>query len=245
MSVAKTEAKRSFKDAIYEQLARIGKAISSPKRLELLDLLCQSERTVDALAKEANLTVANASQHLQILHAARLVEARKEGLFVIYRLADPMVGQFFRTMRILAENRIAEIEQILRRFLASREGLQGLEGLEPVDRKTLLERLKAGAVTVIDVRPVEEYRAGHIPGAISLPVKDLARRLSELPKNREVVAYCRGPYCMFALEAVEMLRAKGFKAVRLEDGIIDWQAMGLPVESERRKAKFKPIANSQ
>lgn len=226
MSATKTEAKRAFKDAIYEQLARIGKAISSPKRLELLDLLCQSERTVEVLAKEANLTVANASQHLQILHAARLVEAKKEGLFVIYRLAEPMVGQFFRTMRILAESRIAELEQIMRRFLAGREGL---EGLEPVDRKTLLERVKEGAVTVLDVRPVEEYRAGHIPGAISLPVKDLARRLSELPKNREVVAYCRGPYCMFALEAVEMLRAKGFKAVRLEDSVIDWQAMGLPV----------------
>lgn len=229
MSETKTEAKRAFKDAIYEQLARIGKAISSPKRLELLDLLCQSERTVEALAKEANLTVANASQHLQILHTARLVEAKKAGLFVTYRLADPMVGQFFRTMRILAESRIAELEQIMRQFLAGREGLEGLEGLEPVDRKTLLERVKEGAVTVLDVRPVEEYRAGHIPGAISLPVKDLARRLSELPKNREVVAYCRGPYCMFALEAVEMLRAKGFKAVRLEDSVIDWQAMGLPV----------------
>jgi rhodanese-related sulfurtransferase len=214
---------RIFKDAIYEQFARIGKAVSSPKRLELLDLLCQAERSVEVLAKEAGLTVANASQHLQVLRAARLVEAEKEGLFVTYRLADQAVCEFFRAMRVLAESSLAEVEQIKRRFL------EGREGMEPVDRDALLKRAREGAVAVLDVRPVEEYRAGHIPGAISIPLKELERRLSELPRGQEIVAYCRGPYCVLAVQAVEMLRAKGFNAVRLEEGIQDWRAMGFSV----------------
>jgi len=214
---------RRFKDAVYEQFARIGKAVSSPKRLELLDLLCQGPRTVEALAKEAGMTVANASQHLQILRAARLVEAEKEGLFVTYRLADQLVCDFFRAMRLLAETRLAEIEQIKRLFL------QRKEGMEPVDRRALLERVRQGTVTVIDVRPTEEYRAGHIPGAVSIPLKELKTRLAELPKDQEIVAYCRGPYCVLAVEAVEMLRANGFQAARLEDGVQDWRAEGLPV----------------
>ncbi len=214
---------RRFKDAVYEQFARIGKAVSSPKRLELLDLLCQGPRTVEALAKEAGMTVANASQHLQILRAARLVEAEKEGLFVTYRLADQLVCDFFRAMRLLAETRLAEIEQIKRLFL------QRKEGMEPVDRRALLERVRQGTVTVIDVRPTEEYRAGHIPGAVSIPLKELKARLAELPKDQEIVAYCRGPYCVLAVEAVEMLRANGFQAARLEDGVQDWRAEGLPV----------------
>ena len=221
---------RIFKDAIYEQFARIGKAVSSPKRLELLDLLCQAERTVEALAKEAGLTVANASQHLQVLRAARLVETEKEGLFVTYRLADQAVCEFFRAMRVLGESRLAEVEQIKRRFL------EGREGMEPVDRDALLKRAREGAVAVLDVRPVEEYRAGHIPGAISIPLKDLQRHLSELPRDQEIVAYCRGPYCVLAVQAVEMLRAKGFNAVRLEEGIQDWRAMGFSVAiGEERK----------
>jgi rhodanese-related sulfurtransferase len=214
---------RRFRDAIYEQFARIGKAVSSPKRLELLDLLCQGERTVEALAKEAGLAVANASQHLQVLRGARLIEAEKVGLFVIYRLADQSVCEFFRTMRILAENRLAEVEQIKRQFLAGREGM------EPVDRDELLKRVREGAVTVLDVRPTEEYRAAHIPGALSIPLKELKRRLSQLPRDREIVAYCRGPYCVLTIQAVEILRAKGFHAVRLEEGIPDWRAMGFPV----------------
>lgn len=214
---------KRFKDAIYEQFSRIGKAVSSPKRLELLDLLCQSERTVEALSKETGLTVANASQHLQVLRSARLVEAEKTGLYVTYRLADQMVCEFFLSMRVLAENRLAEVEQIKRHFL------EGREGMEPVDRDALLKRVREGAVTVLDVRPSEEYKAGHIPGAISIPLKELELHLSVLAPNQEVVAYCRGPYCVLAIQAVEFLREKGFNAVRLEEGIQDWRAMGFSV----------------
>ncbi|MDH3884466.1 MAG: metalloregulator ArsR/SmtB family transcription factor [Desulfobacterales bacterium] len=214
---------RAFKDAIYEQFARIGKSVSSPKRLELLDLLCQGERTVEVLAKESGLTIANTSQHLQVLRAARLVEAEKEGLFVIYRLADQTVCEFFRAMRVLAESRLAEVEQIKRRFL------EGREGMEPVDREALLKLVREGAVTVLDVRPVEEYNAGHIPGALSIPLKELTLHLTELPHDQEIVAYCRGPYCVLSIQAVEMLRAKGFHAVRLEEGIQDLRAMGFQI----------------
>ena len=221
---------RAFKDAIYEQFARIGKSVSSPKRLELLDLLCQGERTVEVLAKESGLTIANTSQHLQVLRAARLVEAEKEGLFVIYRLADQTVCEFFRAMRVLAESRLAEVEQIKRRFL------EGREGMEPVDREALLKLVHEGAVTVLDVRPVEEYNAGHIPGALSIPLKELTLHLTELPHDQEIVAYCRGPYCVLSIEAVEMLRAKGFHAVRLEEGIQDLRAMGFPI-AEGQDAK--------
>jgi rhodanese-related sulfurtransferase len=219
---------RAFKDEIYEQFARIGKAVSSPKRLELLDLLCQGERTVEVLAKESGLAIANASQHLQVLHAARLVAAEKEGLFVIYRLADQTVCEFFRVMRVLAESRLAEVDQIKRRFLEGREGMQ------PVDREALLKLVREGAVTVLDVRPVEEYNAGHIPGALSIPLKDLKLHLSELPRDQEIVAYCRGPYCVLSIQAVEMLRAKGFQAVRLEEGIQDLRAMGFPIAVNER-----------
>ena len=214
---------RAFKDAIYEQFARIGKSVSSPKRLELLDLLCQGERTVEVLAKESGMTVANASQHLQVLRAARLVEADKEGLYVIYRLADQTVCEFFHAMRVLAESQLAEVEQIKRRFLEGREGMQ------PVDRKALLKLMREEAVTVLDVRPVEEYNAGHIPGALSIPLKELALHLSELPHDQEIVAYCRGPYCVLSIDAVEMLRAKGFRAVRLEEGVQDLRALGFPI----------------
>jgi rhodanese-related sulfurtransferase len=214
---------RRFKDAIYEQFSRIGKAVSSPKRLELLDILCQGERTVETLARETGMTVANASQHLQILRAARLVETEKMGMNVTYRLADQMVCEFFLSMRVVSENRLAEVEQIKRQFL------EGREGMEPVDRDALLNRVREGAVTVLDVRPPEEYQAGHIPGAISIPLKELELRLSGLPRNQEIVAYCRGPYCVLAIQAVEVLRAKGFNAVRLEEGIQDWRAMGFSV----------------
>jgi rhodanese-related sulfurtransferase len=221
---------RAFKDAIYEQFARIGKSVSSPKRLELLDLLCQGERTVEVLAKESGLTVANASQHLQVLRAARLVETEKEGLYVMYRLADQTVCEFFHAMRVLAESQLAEVEQIKRRFLEGREGMQ------PVDREVLLKLVREGAVTVLDVRPVEEYNAGHIPGALSIPLKNLKLHLSELPHDHEIVAYCRGPYCVLSIQAVELLRAKGFQAVRLEEGIQDLRAMGFPI-AEGQDAK--------
>ena len=219
---------RAFKDAIYEQFARIGKAVSSPKRLELLDLLCQGPRTVEVLAKESGLTVANASQHLQVLRGARLVDAEKKGLFVVYRLADQTVCEFFRTMRVLAESRLAEVEQIKHRFLEGREGMQ------PVNRKALLDLVRKEAVTVLDVRPVEEYDAGHIPGALSIPMKDLKANLSKLPPGQDIVAYCRGPYCVLSIQAVEMLRARGFHAVRLEEGIQDLRALGFSIETTER-----------
>jgi rhodanese-related sulfurtransferase len=218
---------RRFKDAIYEQLARLGKAVSAPKRLELLDLLCQGPRTVEALAEEAALSVANASQHLQVLRAARLVEAEKRGLHVEYRLADEDVCRFFVALRGLAQSRIAEIEQVTRDYFESRRAM------EPVRGDELLRRVRSGEVTVIDVRPVEEYRAGHIPGALSIPVAELKSRMKELPKDREVVAYCRGPYCVMAVEAVELLRKRGFNAHRIEQGVADWRARGWRLEAER------------
>ena len=226
-----TTPQRRFKDTIYEQLARIGKATSSPKRVELLDLLGQGPRTVEALAELAAISVANASQHLQVLRGARLVEARKRGLYVEYRLADDDVGRFFLSLRGLAESRLAEVEQ------ATRAYFEGRCGAEAVGGDDLLGKVRRGEVTVLDVRPAEEYRAGHIPRAISIPVDELKARLKELPKGREVVAYCRGPYCVMAVEAVELLRAKGFKAQRMEQGVPDWRARGWRVATPRAAAR--------
>ncbi|NOX34914.1 MAG: metalloregulator ArsR/SmtB family transcription factor [Deltaproteobacteria bacterium] len=215
---------RRFKDEIYDQFSRIGKAVSSPKRLELLDILCQGERTVENLARETSLTVANTSQHLQVLKNSRLVEQEKKGLYVVYRPA-PMVCEFFFSMRKIAENRIAEIEQIKNRFL------EGKKGMEPVDRDALIKRIQKEEVTILDVRPPEEFRAGHISGAVSVPLQELELMLAKLPKTREIVAYCRGPYCVLSVQAVELLNKKGYHAVRLEEGVQDWRAMGLPVAS--------------
>lgn len=215
-----TTPNRRFKDTIYEQFARLGKAVSAPKRIELLDLLCQGPRTVEALAEQAAVSVANASQHLQVLRAARLVDAEKKGLYVEYRLADDEVCNFFLTLRGLAQSRLTEVEQVAREFFEARSSL------EPVAGDELRRRVRAGEVTVIDVRPVEEYRAGHIPGALSIPLSELKARLEELPKGRDVVAYCRGPYCVMAVEAVELLRRKGFQAHRMEQGVIEWRARG-------------------
>jgi rhodanese-related sulfurtransferase len=214
---------RTYKDSIYEQLARIGKAVASARRLELLDLLAQGPRTVEVLAREAGLGVANTSQHLGALRAAELVTSERHGLFVTYRLASGEVAAFFRALRQLAESRLAEIERLTRDFLDAR----GV--LEPVDREALLDRVRRGEVTVLDVRPTEEYGAGHIPGALSVPLAELEQRLAELPRDQEIVAYCRGPYCVLAVEAVRLLREHGFRAVRLEDGIPDWRARGFDV----------------
>ncbi|MBI2375491.1 MAG: metalloregulator ArsR/SmtB family transcription factor [Deltaproteobacteria bacterium] len=222
-----TTPPRRFKDSIYEQFARLGKAMSAPKRLELLDLLCQGPRTVEVLAEQAGVSVANASQHLQVLRAARLVESEKKGLYVEYRLADDEVSSFFFALRGLAESRLVEVEQVAREYFERREGM------EVVESEELLRRVRSGEVTVLDVRPPEEYRAGHIPGALSIPISELKARLKELPKGREVVAYCRGPYCVMAVEAVDLLRKKGFTAHRLEQGVIDWRARGWRVEAER------------
>ena len=221
---------RQFRDAIYEQFSRIGKAISSPKRLELLDLICQGEKSVESLASETGLTLANTSQHLQVLRAARLVEAERDGLYVMYRVANRMVCEFYRSMRILGENRLAEVEMIKRRFL------KGKEGMEPVDRESLIQRMKEGSTIVLDVRPSDEYHAGHIPGAVSVPLDQLEGILSGLPRDQEIAAYCRGPYCVLSVHAVEMLRRQGFSAVRLEEGVQDWRAMGFSVSGNEKPA---------
>ncbi len=216
---------RRFKDAIYAQFARVAKALASPHRIELLELLAQGPRTVEALGRMADMSLANTSAHLQVLRAAGLLEATKEGLYVTYRIGDPRVGELLLSVRKVAEARLAEVSKITRDFLAENALL------EPVDEAALRRKVKNGEVTLLDVRPPEEYETAHIPGALSVPLPELARRLSELPRRREVVAYCRGPYCVLAVEAVKLLRRKGFKAVRLEDGILDWAALGLPLDA--------------
>ncbi len=223
----------SLKGAVYEQIARIGQATASPTRLELLDLLSQGPRTVEALAHETGQSAATTSHHLQVLRRARLVDAEKAGLYVTYRLADPDVGEFVLELRRLAESRLAEIQHVTRQYLDQRGAL------EPVDNDELGRRVRAGEVTVIDVRPREEYLAAHIPGALSVPLADLGKRLRELQKRRDVVAYCRGPYCVMALDAVDLLRRKGFRAQRLEHGVAEWRAQGWRVESgaDRHEAR--------
>ena len=216
---------RRFKTAIYTQFARIGRALASPSRLELLDLLCQGPRTVEALARQAGQSVANTSHHLRVLAGARLVETEKHGLYVTYRLADDEVCALYQGLRPLAERRLTEVEHVTRQFLEARGALH------PVARDVLLERVRRGEVTVLDVRPPEEFRAGHIPGALSVPLAELERRMADLSRDRDIVAYCRGPYCVLAVEAVEILRARGFTAHRLEDGVPDWRARGLPVDT--------------
>ncbi len=217
---------RRFKNAIYEQFARVGKALASPHRIELVELLAQGPRTVEALSRMADMSLANTSAHLQVLRNGGLLESTKEGLFVTYRLADPKVGELLLSLRAVAEARLAEVAKTTREFLAENALL------EPVDEAALRRRVKNGEVTLLDVRPPEEYEAAHIPGALSVPLPELAKRISELPRRREVVAYCRGPYCVLAVEAVKLLRRKGFKAVRLEEGVLDWAALGLPLEAK-------------
>jgi rhodanese-related sulfurtransferase/DNA-binding transcriptional ArsR family regulator len=217
---------RRFKNAIYEQFARVGKALASPHRIELLELLAQGPRTVEALSRMADMSLANTSAHLQVLRNAGLLESTKEGLFVTYRLADAKVGELLLSLRSVAETRLAEVSKTTREFLAENALL------EPVDEAALRRKVKNGEVTLLDVRPPEEFEAAHIPGALSVPLPELAKRISELPRRREVVAYCRGPYCVLSVEAVKLLRRKGFKAVRLEEGVLDWAALGLPLEAK-------------
>lgn len=214
------------KDLLYHQFSRIGKALASPARLEILDLLSQGEKTVEQLAEQARLGIKNASAHLRTLREARLVEARKAPPYVLYRLADEGVLRMVRELQSLARQRLAELERITHLFF------EAPGEMEPVGGGELLRRLEAGEVTLLDVRPAEEYRAGHIPGAVSIPVGELERRLAELPTDRPVVAYCRGPYCLFAAEAVERLRRHGFAARRMEDGVPEWRLAGLPVAVE-------------
>jgi rhodanese-related sulfurtransferase/DNA-binding transcriptional ArsR family regulator len=203
----------------------VGKALASPKRLEIVDLLAQGERTVEEIARETDMSIASASQHLQALKAARMVEARREGLYAHYRLADEDVFRTWQAIRALGESRLAEVDRVVETYLEDRDALEAVDVME------LMERLSDGSVVVLDVRPEEEYRAGHIPGAHSVPVEKLEAYLEEIPKNQEVVAYCRGPYCVFSDEAVALLSSRGYRAKRLAEGLPDWRAAGMPVES--------------
>jgi len=219
-----TNEKRAFKNQLYEQFARLGKALASPHRLELLDVLAQCERTVEALAQETSMSVANASQHLQVLRAAHLVEVRREGVSMYYRLADESVFRMWQAVRAVGEAQLAEIDRVVQTFLQDRAQLQSIGAQE------VLHRLSDDQILLLDVRPAEEYEASHLPQARSIPVTELEARLAELPANREIVAYCRGPYCVFADEAVALLRARGYSTRRLEQGVPEWRALGLPVE---------------
>lgn len=217
-----------MKSALYEQLARVGQALGSAGRLQILEFVAQGERSVDALAGMTGLSVANTSKHLQALRQAGLVAARRDGLRVFYRLAGDDVVALVSALRTVAEQRVADVERLVRLWLSHRDEM------EPVPAAELLKRAKQGLVTVLDVRPAEEYAAGHISGAINVPVDKLESFLSRLPKRKEVVAYCRGPYCLMSFEAVEKLRARGWRARRLENGLPEWRAAGLPVTGENQ-----------
>ena len=214
----------NFKQDVYAQLARVAKAVGHANRLELLEFVAQGPRSVEELANMTKLSVANASKHLQELRHAGLVRARKEGVRVFYELAGPDVVDLLAALREVAESRLAEVEQLLRAYVTARDDL------EPIPAAELLERAQLGLVTVLDVRPAEEYAAGHLPGAINIAADTLAGHLRKLPKGKEVVAYCRGPYCLLSVDAVVLLRQKGYKARRLEDGFPEWKAAGLPVQ---------------
>lgn len=219
-----------FKDQIYEQFARVGKAVASPRRLEILDLLCQGEKTVEDLAEHARIDIKNASAHIKVLRGARLLESRRDGKHVYYRLADPAVGAFWLSLRSLAERRLSEIRDVIQTYFDEPERMRA------VDRRTLLERARRGDVVVIDVRPADEYATGHLPYARSLPLAELKRRIAMLPRGKEIAAYCRGPYCVLSHDAVEFLRRRGFSAIRLDDGVLEWRAAGMPIESSKRKS---------
>ena len=230
-SVAASGSSRTVKNALYQQLARLGKAVSSPQRLELLHLLSHGEKSVEALAEQTQLTIKNASAHLRVLREARLVEPRKEGQRVYYGLAEEGVATFFLALRELAERRLAEVREVSQQYFGGRKQMT------PVDRRQLLSRIRTGDVTVLDLRDESEFDAGHIPGARSVPLAELKKTLRSIPRDHEVVAYCHGPYCVLSLEAVQLLNAKGYRATRLDDGFVEWSAAGLPVERGRATRK--------
>lgn len=213
---------RTLKTAMYEEFARVGKALASPRRLELLDLLAQGERSVEVLAGRADLGLTTASNHLQILKQAGLVSTRKEGTKVYYRLAGTDIAALWAELRDVASTHLASVDRVRNAYL-------GADDVDEVTRDELLQRLEAGDVTLIDVRPSEEYAAGHIPGARSLPLDELADQLTSLPADTTIVAYCRGSYCVLAREAVRALAASGFDATRLRDGMLEWRLANLPV----------------
>jgi rhodanese-related sulfurtransferase/DNA-binding transcriptional ArsR family regulator len=216
-----------LRNKTYGLLAVVGKALSSPIRLELLDILSQGPRTVESLSKEVRQSIANTSQHLQVLRSARLIDAQRNGVFITYEIADQQVLVLASALRRIGELRLAEIQEFTRLFLAE----QGL--MERVSGETLVRRIRRGEVTLLDVRPTREYEAGHIPGALSVPLEELKDYISRLPKNREVVAYCRGPLCVMSIEAVKLLRKSGFRAVRWEESVADWVARGHSLRTGR------------
>jgi rhodanese-related sulfurtransferase/DNA-binding MarR family transcriptional regulator len=218
------DSTRQTKDLLYEQVARMSKAIASPKRLELIELLCQAEKTVEALAQQAQISVKLASAHLKQLKLARLVESRRDGKYVHYRLADKTVADIWVSLRSLAEERLLELHTGLRALA------KAPNALEPMDRRTVLDKAKRGEIVVLDVRPESEYAAGHLPFARSIPLTELRKRIGELPKSKLIVAYCRGPFCLMAGEAVASLQRRGFRAMRFEDGVAEWRFHGLPIE---------------
>jgi rhodanese-related sulfurtransferase/DNA-binding transcriptional ArsR family regulator len=217
--------KVNFKQELFAQFARVGKALSNGNRLELLEFLAQGERSVDQLAKVSGLSVANTSQHLQQLRQAGLIVSRKQGLKVFYQLSGEDVLELFEALRTVAGRHVAEVERLVNTFLTVKDAL------EPIPREELLERTRQGLVTVLDVRPPEEFAAGHVPGAVNIPLAELEAHLRELDPEQEVVAYCRGPHCVLAFDAVARLREKGLKARRMEDGFPEWKQAGLPVET--------------
>lgn len=215
--------KRQIKDLLYEQVARIGKAVSSPKRLEILEVLAQGEKTVEALSKELDIDIKLASAHLKALREARLVETTRAGKYIYYRLSGSDISNLWVQLREVAQEHLVELRVAVDQMVAQPEKLASVDGA------SLMARAKRGDVVVIDVRPQEEFEAGHLPFARSMPLAELEQRLAELPRRAEIVAYCRGPFCMLSDEALKLLRAKGYKAHKILDGVCEWQAAGLPL----------------
>lgn len=224
--VSVSMSRRSPKLELFTHLATIAKSLAHPHRLELLEQMAQGERSVEVLAERTGMSIANTSQHLQQMRRAGIVAARREGKFVFYTLADEAMLDLLSALRRIAERNIAEVERLIRSYFNNRDSLQ------PVSREELLEKSRVGAVTVLDVRPPDEFALGHVPGAVNIPLRELEERLVELDPSQEIVAYCRGPYCVLSYEAVAALRARGFTVRRLEDGLPEWRAAGLPVVSE-------------
>lgn len=221
--IMKTMTKQAFKAELFEEFARIGKALSSGRRLELLELLAQGERAVENLAAETGMSIANTSQHLQVLRGAHLVVVRRQGTYARYRLSDENVLRLWLNLRDVGETHLSEIERVVESFFKDRKGM------EATTCEDLLKQMEAGTVVVLDVRPDEEYQASHIEGARSIPVSELEMRLKEIPRKKVIVAYCRGPYCVFADDAVKALRERGFRATRLTQGFPDWKLRGFPI----------------
>lgn len=214
-----TARRQAIAHALFPELARIGKALSSPQRLQLVEVLCQGPRSVEVLANATGMTVANCSQHLQLLRAAHLVETEKDAQRVIYRVAGDDVVAFYSALKGVAHNRLAEVDRVMKELVRP----------IPIDHDSILERIKKGRVTLLDVRPIEEFEAGHLPGALHIPVEELHARIDEVPRDREIVTYCRGPYCIMADEAVEILTQHGMRATALDLGVVEFQQKKVPI----------------